>query len=191
MSNADGIILGLDPGLRVTGYGLLEVSAKKPCVREAGVIRATATGRRLDLADRLRVLYDSLTELIEQFRPQTLAIEQLYAHYKHPRTAILMGHARGVLLLAGARLGVTIVSFSATTIKKTITGSGRAPKIQVQRAVQRELGLAQLPEPPDVADALAAALCQYYVRERRIDRDSPRRKIGWPSSEVFPEAQDD
>jgi crossover junction endodeoxyribonuclease RuvC len=75
-----------------------------------------------------------------------------------------MAHARGVLLLAAGRQGLPVVSYNATRIKKTVTGNGRAPKDQVQRTIQRELGLAKLPEPPDVADALAAALCHYYVQ---------------------------
>jgi crossover junction endodeoxyribonuclease RuvC len=100
---------------------------------------------------------------MDQFRPQAVAVEQLYAHYDHPRTAILMAHARGVVFLAAAQRGVPVISYNATRIKKTVTGNGRAPKDQVQRAVQRELGLAALPEPPDVADALAAALCHYYA----------------------------
>jgi crossover junction endodeoxyribonuclease RuvC len=101
-------------------------------------------------------------EILKEFRPQAMAVEQLYAHYDHPRTAILMAHARGVVFLGAAQHGVPVVSYNATRIKKTITGNGRAPKDQVQRTVQRELGLPRLPEPPDVADALAAALCHYY-----------------------------
>src|SRR5207237_2576500 len=100
----------------------------------------------------------------EQFQPSVLAVEQLYAHYQHPRTAILMGHARGTILLAAAQRGLEVVSYNATRIKKTITGSGRASKEQMQRTIQRELGLAQVPEPADVADALAAALCHYYLQ---------------------------
>jgi crossover junction endodeoxyribonuclease RuvC len=94
-----------------------------------------------------------------------MAVEQLYAHYDHPRTAILMAHARGVVFLAAGQRGLAVVSYNATRIKKTITGNGRATKDQVQRTIQRELGLAKLPEPPDVADALAAALCHYYVQK--------------------------
>jgi crossover junction endodeoxyribonuclease RuvC len=101
--------------------------------------------------------------VLEQFKPDVVVVEQLFAHYEHPRTAILMAHARGVLFLAAAQHGLPVVSYNATRIKKTITGNGRAAKEQVQRTVQRELGLARLPEPPDVADALAAALCHYYV----------------------------
>jgi crossover junction endodeoxyribonuclease RuvC len=116
------------------------------------------------MAQRVRVLYDGIAEVLDQFQPKEVAVEQLYAHYQHPRTAILMAHARGVIFLAAAQHGLPVISYNATRIKKTITGSGRAAKEQVQRTVQRELGLAKLPEPPDVADALAAALCHYYVR---------------------------
>ena len=155
--------LGIDPGLNITGYAVLEATERGPKVCEAGVIRGTDSGAKADMADRLRSLYEGIVEVLEQFHPTAMAVEQLYAHYAHPRTAILMGHARGVLLLAGSQRGVAVHSYAATRIKKTVTGSGRAGKEQVQRAIQRELGLAAPPEPPDVADALAAALCHYYV----------------------------
>jgi crossover junction endodeoxyribonuclease RuvC len=103
--------------------------------------------------------------VLDQFKPAVMVVEQLFAHYDHPRTAILMAHARGVILLAAAQRDVPVHSYNATRIKKTITGNGRASKEQVQRTVQRELGLPQLPEPPDVADALAVALCHYYARK--------------------------
>jgi crossover junction endodeoxyribonuclease RuvC len=159
-------ILGIDPGLNITGYGVIEPGPRGPRVCEAGVVRG-ATGRsKAEMAHRLRSLYDSIVEVLDQFHPGVMVVEQLYAHYAHPRTAILMGHARGVLMLAGAQRGLIVHSYNATTIKKTITGSGRAPKAQVQRTVQRELGLAIVPDPPDVADALAVALCQYYLQSR-------------------------
>jgi crossover junction endodeoxyribonuclease RuvC len=157
-------ILGIDPGLQVTGYGVLEIVNKRPVVREAGVVRGTERERdKLDMATRLTNLYNGIAEVIEQYRPQDFAVEQLYAHYAHPRTAILMGHARGVLLLAAGRSGIPVTSYNATRIKKTITGHGRASKVQMQHAMLRELGLTTLPEPADVADALAVALCHYYT----------------------------
>ena len=158
-------ILGIDPGLQVTGYAVLEVAARGPVVCEAGVIRSAEGRGTADMAKRLCSVYNSIDEIIKQFHPSVMAVEQLYAHYAHPRTAILMAHARGVLLLAASLQDIPVVSYNATRIKKTVTGSGRAPKEQVQRTVQRELGLAKLPEPPDVADALAAALCHYYVQK--------------------------
>jgi crossover junction endodeoxyribonuclease RuvC len=156
-------ILGIDPGLQITGYGVIETGRTNPVICEAGLIRSTEGRARAELATRLRSLYTGLVEIIEQFQPETVVVEQLYAHYAHPRTAILMGHARGVIFLAAAQRDLPVVSYNATLIKKTITGSGRAPKDQVQRTMQRELGLTKLPEPPDVADALAVALCHYYL----------------------------
>ncbi len=115
------------------------------------------------MALRILSVYNGIVEIVEQFKPTVFAVEQLYAHYLHPRTAILMGHARGAILLAAAQRGLDVVSYNATRIKKTITGNGRASKDQVQRTIQRELGLAKVPEPPDVADALAVALCHFYL----------------------------
>jgi crossover junction endodeoxyribonuclease RuvC len=158
-------ILGIDPGLQVTGYAVLEVGPQRPLVCEAGVLRSSEGRAAADMAPRLCALYNGLVEVLNQFRPGVVAVEQLYAHYQHPRTAILMAHARGVIFLAAGLQGVPVVSYNATRIKKTITGHGRASKEQVQRTVQQELGLAQVPDPPDVADALAAALCHYYAQK--------------------------
>jgi crossover junction endodeoxyribonuclease RuvC len=160
----DARILGIDPGLQVTGYAVIERGKGGPCVCEAGIIRGNADGAAgTDMARRLVHLYDGIVEVLREYKPSAVAVEQLFAHYDHPRTAILMGHARGVLLLATGQCGLTVHSYSATGIKKTITGHGRATKDQMQRAMQRELGLDRLPEPPDVADALAAALCHCYT----------------------------
>jgi crossover junction endodeoxyribonuclease RuvC len=104
--------------------------------------------------------------VIDDYAPEAVVVEQLYAHYDHPRTAILMAHARGVILLAAAQRELPVVSYNASRIKKTITGHGRASKEQMQHTMQRELGLPHLPEPADVADALAAALCHYYTQKR-------------------------
>jgi crossover junction endodeoxyribonuclease RuvC len=158
-------ILGIDPGLQVTGYAIVEVGPNKPLICEAGVIKSSQGRKPADMAQRLLSVYDSIVEIVDQFRPQVLVVEQLYAHYHHPRTAILMAHARGVIFLAAAQRGLPVISYNATRVKKTITGNGHAPKDQVQRTIQRELGLAQLPEPPDVADALAVALCHYYLQK--------------------------
>jgi crossover junction endodeoxyribonuclease RuvC len=158
-------ILGVDPGLQITGYAVLEVGVRGPLVCEAGIIRSTEGRKTADMAQRVASLYNGIVEVMEQFQPRLVAVEQLYAHYDHPRTAILMAHARGVIFLAAGQRDLPVVSYNATRIKKTITGNGRAPKDQVQRTIQRELGLAKLPEPSDVADALAAALCHYYVQK--------------------------
>jgi crossover junction endodeoxyribonuclease RuvC len=156
-------ILGVDPGLRVTGYAVLEVRGRGPHVCEAGIVRTTDGSATSDVAVRLRCLYDGIVEVLEQFHPDVMVVEQLFAHYEHPRTAILMGHARGVLLLAAAQREVAVISYAATRVKKTITGHGRASKEQIQHTMLRELRLPRLPEPHDVADALAVALCHYYT----------------------------
>jgi crossover junction endodeoxyribonuclease RuvC len=164
-------ILGIDPGLNVTGYGVVEVRRGGLTLCEAGVVRGKTTG---SLALRLAEIHAGLNDVIVSLAPTTMAIEQLYSHYKHPRTAILMGHARGVICLAAAQAGVGVVHYSATQIKKVLTGNGRAPKIQMQNAIRRELGLAKVPEPADVADALAVALCHYYLKVRRTLVDERR-----------------
>src|SRR6185436_11859773 len=122
------------------------------------VIRSAEKRGTADMARRIKALYDGLCEVLDEWKPSAMAIEQLYAHYEHPRTAILMAHARGVFFLAGAQRDIPVVSYAATKVKKLVTGSGRASKEQMQHAVARELGLKQLPEPHDVADAIAIAL---------------------------------
>jgi crossover junction endodeoxyribonuclease RuvC len=163
--NSDGAplrILGIDPGLNITGYGVLDIGGGPPRLCEAGVVRGKSRG---SLTARLLEIHEGVAEVIAAFQPASMAIEELYSHYARPRTAILMGHARGVICLAAAEAGVRVVHYAATRIKKMLTGSGRASKSQMQRAIQRELSLPQLPEPPDVADALAVALCHYYLKD--------------------------
>ena len=168
-------ILGIDPGLNVTGYAVIESARHKCSIIEAGVLRSSEGTTKPEMAKRLRVLYDGLVEIIEQLKPSVVVVEQLYSHYAHPRTAILMGHARGVIYLAGAKNDLPVVSYAATRIKKTITGGGRASKEQMQMAMLREFGLTTLPEPPDVADALAIALCHYYA-VRNAEPEAPARE---------------
>jgi crossover junction endodeoxyribonuclease RuvC len=151
------IILGIDPGLQRTGYALLGARrAREAHLCEAGVVRLDP---RRSLPQRLAELERCVAELIATHRPAALACEELYAHYRHPRTAILMGHARGVILALAARAGLDVLNLSATRVKKTLTGSGHASKSQMQRAVAAALGLPRLPGPHDVADAIAIALC--------------------------------
>ena len=151
-------LLGIDPGLRLTGYGVVDVDhpGLDGHLLEAGVIRLD--GRARSMESRLMQLYHDLLELMADFKPDRLAVEKLYAHYRHPRTAILMGHARGVILLAAQQKGLSVEHLPATEVKRAITGHGHASKHQMQRAVQSQCGLAEPPNPPDVADAIAIAL---------------------------------
>lgn len=154
------IVLGIDPGLNTTGYGVLDFTAGQPRLIEAGVVRGKTKG---SLAERLLEIHDGVADVVGTFKPEVLAIEELYSHYERPTTAILMGHARGVIVLAAAQAGIPVTNYPATQIKKTITGNGHAAKWQIQEAIRRELNLPNMPEPPDVADALAIALCHCYL----------------------------
>jgi crossover junction endodeoxyribonuclease RuvC len=154
------IVLGTDPGLNTTGYGVLDFANGQPRLIEAGVVRGKSGG---SLAERVQEIHAGVADVVASLKPEVLAIEELYSHYDRPTTAILMGHARGVIVLAAAQAGIPVVSYAATQIKKTITGNGHAAKWQMQEAIRRELGLSTLPEPPDVADALAIALCHCYL----------------------------
>jgi crossover junction endodeoxyribonuclease RuvC len=151
-------ILGIDPGTRITGYGCVELKpgSIEPRLVEAGTLTFKPT-RSLEV--RLAEMHASLTELIAELKPQHMAVEKLFAHYKHPRTAIIMAHARGVILLAAQQARVTIEHLPATEVKKSLTGHGHASKHQMQQAVASQCRLKEPPNPPDVADAIAIALC--------------------------------
>jgi len=150
-------VLGIDPGLNITGYGAIAIcGSNDPEVIEAGTFRMDP---KASLGRRVSQIYADLTELIDEIKPDIIAVEQLYSHYKHPRTSILMGHARGVILLAAEQSGISVHSLAATKVKKSLTGNGMATKRQMQLAIQSVCRLAEIPEPPDVADALAIALC--------------------------------
>jgi crossover junction endodeoxyribonuclease RuvC len=160
-------ILGIDPGLRITGYGVIDYKPLRPTLIDGGVIRLNA---KAALEDRLVELETELDSLIDEHKPDVCAVEQLYAHYAHPRTAILMGHARGVILLVARRRGVRCEAYAANRIKQSLTGHGHASKVQMQRAIQSQWSLSKPPEPPDVADALAIALCCGRALESRSGR---------------------
>jgi crossover junction endodeoxyribonuclease RuvC len=149
-------VVGFDPGLRITGFGVIEQNGKGLEVISAGVIRVS---EKQDLSLRLKEIYFGVKQVLEESHCDQVAVEELYSHYKHPRTAILMGHARGMIFLAAAESGLPVTSYSARRIKQILTGTGSAQKMQVQRSIQAQLSLLKLPEPADVADALAVALC--------------------------------
>ncbi len=149
-------VLGIDPGLGITGYGVIETDGNQPQVLEAGVVRSDA---KRSLEERLNEIGRELIEIIDQFRPEVIAVEELYSHYSHPITAVVMGHVRGVVFLRAAEASIPVQSYAATRIKKSLTGNGHATKQQIQRMVKSALGLSSVPEPPDAADALAIALC--------------------------------
>ena len=172
-------LLGIDPGLRVTGYGCVEGDPFRPRIVEAGVFRlARATvgagaahgqtpGERRSAASisaRLVELERDVVELLERTKPEAVAVEGMFAHPKHPATVITMAHGRGVVLLAIRRAGLPLIELKPAEAKKSLTGNGQAKKEQVQGAVQRLFGLADPPSPADVADALAIAVCALQRR---------------------------
>ncbi|MFN4242814.1 MAG: crossover junction endodeoxyribonuclease RuvC [Tepidisphaerales bacterium] len=164
MSQGDVCILGIDPGLRVTGYGAIRYRPGRTAdLLDAGIIRLSSDK---PIPDRLVELDAELTALLAELRPDVVAVEMLYAHYAHPRTAILMAHARGVILLAARRQGVSVQQIPANRIKKSLTGFGHAGKDAMQRATQAYWKLPEPPAPADVADALAIALCCGRAMER-------------------------
>lgn len=153
------VVLGIDPGLNRTGYAILERSPTGPVLREGGVIRSTAS---LSLAERVLEIGRGLREVIEEFQPQVLAIEQVFSSAQFPATAILMAHARGAILYAAADASLPVVDYAPREVKQLLTGSGKASKEQVQHAIRHELKLDHVLEPNDVADAFAVALCHYH-----------------------------
>jgi crossover junction endodeoxyribonuclease RuvC len=141
--------------LNITGYAVVQFGKAEPAIIEAGTIRTTGS----EMASRIEQIHADLANVIRDLKPDAAAVEQIYAHYKHPRTAILMAHARGIVMLACQQAGMAVHNLAATHVKKSITGNGHASKLQMQRSIQSICRLSKLPEPPDVADAMAMALC--------------------------------
>ena len=150
-------VLGLDPGLRITGYGCIELesSSASPSIVEAGAIQMNT---KESVSFRLQELYENVLEVIKELSPDLLAVESIFSHRKHVSTAIIMGHTRGVILLAGQQESLPLVELAPAEIKKSVTGNGRASKGQIQQAIKIALRLTEIPKPPDVADALAIAI---------------------------------
>ncbi len=157
-------VVGFDPGLNVTGYGIVECHGGIVRLVEAGTVRSRGEA----LEDRLASIHAGVREVLEAFTPTAMAIEQVFAHARFPKAAILLGHARGVICLAGAQSGLAVNHYLPNRVKSVLTGSGHAGKEQIQAAVQRELGLAKRPEPADAADALAVALADWHLRLRPL-----------------------
>ena len=149
-------VFGVDPGLHICGYAGMDFEGSAERIVEAGIVR---TQRSLPIERRLHQIAVDIESLLDKFKPNMVAVEAVYSHYAHPRTAILMGHARGVILQKCAAAGIEVKSYNATRIKKSLTGNGHASKEQMQRTIQTVLALPEIPRPPDVADAMAAALC--------------------------------
>jgi len=161
-------IMGIDPGLQCTGYGLIDrLEDQQYRLIEGGVVPTDADQL---LQHRLSTIFAGICEVMAEFEPDVAVVEKLYAKYSHPRTAIMMGHARGVIYLAGAQQAVPIRAYTASQVKKALVGNGRASKRQVAAMVCQTLGLSEPPTPADVTDALALAICHAH----------PLRVLGGP-----------
>lgn len=153
-------ILGVDPGLQRTGYGVIDAGPGGLKMVEAGVIN-TSSGDGISL--RVLDIYRNISDVIKETSPSVLVLEKLYSHYKHPTTSILMGHSRGVVCLACGVNGLKLVNYASTRIKKAVTGNGHAGKHQVRGMVKTILNLTATPEPLDVSDALAMAISYAFI----------------------------
>ena len=152
------IVLGIDPGTAITGYGLVSERDTQAIAVAQGAILTPANE---PLPDRLVTIHRELTRIIEQYRPDSAAVEQLFFN-KNVRTALSVGHARGVTLLALAQANVPIYEYTPLEVKLAVTGNGRADKHQIQQMITLLLGLDAVPKPDDVADALAVAVCHIH-----------------------------
>ncbi len=149
------IIMGIDPGFAITGYGVVKYEGNKFSVLDYGAVMTEAS---MKLSQRLLVLYNDLETLIERFKPEAIAIEELFFN-KNIKTALNVGHGRGVAVLAAAKSGVDIYEYTPLQVKQSVVGYGRAEKAQIQQMVKAILNLSAVPKPDDVADALAIAIC--------------------------------
>lgn len=152
------IILGIDPGTAITGYGVVEFRGNQYKSIAYSCLR---TGPELPLELRLKILYQGLCDIIGKYRPNQMAVEELFFN-KNARTALAVGHARGIALLAGANSGIPVAEYTPLQVKQAVTGYGKADKQQVQFMVKTLLGLNEIPKPDDVADALAVAICHAH-----------------------------
>jgi crossover junction endodeoxyribonuclease RuvC len=157
-------ILGVDPGLRTTGYGVVEVRAGGLRLIEGGVLQPSPT---LRLEERLVQLHDAIADVVRTTHPDCMVIEELWTAYDHPQTAVLMGHARGVIALAAGAANVPVHALAHTIVKRALTGNGSARKAQVSGMVVQLLGLSAPPRPADVSDALALAIAFANVEAQR------------------------
>ncbi|KFZ31416.1 crossover junction endodeoxyribonuclease RuvC [Pseudidiomarina salinarum] len=161
------IILGVDPGSRLTGYGIIRQQGNQLIYLGSGCINAQGTAKApLSLADKLRVIHDGISELITQFQPDEFAIEQVFMA-RNPDSALKLGQARGAAIVAAARAGLPVAEYAARLVKQAVVGTGGADKVQVQHMVMSMLKLQHRPQ-ADAADALAVALCHAHTRTSKI-----------------------
>jgi len=158
VSKASQIILGIDPGTVVMGYGLIEITNRKPVLLEMGVLHLS---RKKEQAERLQMIFEKVTSLIQHFKPEQLAIEAPFFG-KNVQSMLKLGRAQGVAIAAAMGGGLQVTEYSPKKIKQSITGNGNASKEQVFKLLQHQLGFKETPEFLDATDALAVALCHHF-----------------------------
>ncbi len=160
------VILGIDPGYATVGYGVLDYQRGRFQVLDYG---AVTTPAGLDFPSRLQIIYEGITELCERFHPDCMSVEELFFN-TNITTGIQVGHARGVILLAGHQKGVQVFEYTPLQVKQSVVGYGRAEKRQVMEMTRQLLGLAKIPRPDDAADALALAICHAHSSKSNLLR---------------------
>lgn len=155
------IILGIDPGLAQTGYAILKVNDKKIKSISFGCLKTSA---KLSLEKRINKIYDHLKKIIKKYKPNKIAVEQLF-FCKNVKTALKVGQARGIIYLIASQAKIPISEFTPLQVKQTLTGYGRAEKSQIQKMLKILFNLKNIPQPDDAADALAIAYCCFQTKE--------------------------
>ncbi len=163
------IVLGVDPGLAITGWGVIKESNKQLITLGYGSIK---TDRGLSYPHRLKIIYNELTQVIKQYNPRIVAVEELFFN-KNVKTALRVGEARGVAILAAMNAGRMIAEYTPLQVKQALVGYGRARKFQIQKMVQVVLRLEKVPSPDDTADALAVAVC--HINSSKMENILSRR----------------
>jgi crossover junction endodeoxyribonuclease RuvC len=158
------VILGVDPGTIVTGYGVICENDRQWEPLDFGCIRPPRT---LRAHEKYLAIFEGIDHLLEKYQPEAVAVETQFV-YKNVQSALKLGMARGAVLIAAARRGIAVFEYGPTKAKKAVVGNGGASKIQVQRMIQMQLKLSQMPEPADAADALALALCHAHTRKAYV-----------------------
>ncbi len=158
------IILGIDPGFAITGYGVVKYEGNKFSVIDYG---AVTTPAGMEMPKRLLSLSEGLEKVIEKFRPDFISVEELFFN-KNIKTALNVGHGRGVVLLTAAKSGIPVFEYTPLQVKQSVVGYGRAEKAQVQQMVKVLLNLPAIPKPDDVADALAIAICHGHSHKMNM-----------------------
>ena len=161
-------ILGIDPALSITGFGVIDEAINGLSLVDAGIVK---TKSKDSLPGRLATIYQGILEIVKRLKPGCIILEKLYVHYRHPTTAYILGQARGIICLISAEVHLPLFEYATTRVKKAVIGQGLASKAQIQRMVINILGLVQLPKYQDITDALGLAIAHSYIfkSKRRLN----------------------